>query len=288
MRFVVAVAEERNFSRAAARCNISQPALSRRVQEVEEELGTRLFERQTRRVIVTPAGRLFVREAQRTLEQSHRTVSLVEAFAKRQDRSLVIGISQLADLPVFYPLIDNARRSAPSVSITVRTAFSSELILDLLRGDADLAIIDQPATARGIRFHQLAAEPLVVALPERLSVSSKPAINLSELTSAPLVLLSCAVDPGRTSIDRALSTIGARGFRIREAASVPELLDEVAIHGRIGLLRQPATRLQRQGVVYKPLAETIQVGYALSWRADDRRPALASLRDALIAFSGQP
>lgn len=69
MQFVVAVAEERSFTRAANRCNVTQPALSRRVQEVEEALGIRLFERQTRRVTVTPAGKLFVREARRALEQ---------------------------------------------------------------------------------------------------------------------------------------------------------------------------------------------------------------------------
>ena len=72
MWFVVAVAEERNFSRAANRCNIAQPALSRRVKEVEEALGTKLFERQTRSVSVTAAGKVFVREARRALEQSRR------------------------------------------------------------------------------------------------------------------------------------------------------------------------------------------------------------------------
>jgi len=77
MRFVVAVAEERNFTRAAMRCHISQPALSRRVSEVESVLGARLFERRTRSVSITKAGHLFIREARRTLEQGQRTVSLV-------------------------------------------------------------------------------------------------------------------------------------------------------------------------------------------------------------------
>lgn len=83
MWFVVAVAEERNFSRAAIRCNIAQSALSRRIQKVEEILGIKLFERRTRFVRVTLAGKLFVREARRTLEQSRRTVSLVQSFAKQ-------------------------------------------------------------------------------------------------------------------------------------------------------------------------------------------------------------
>ena len=84
MRLIVAVAEERNFTRAATRCNISQPALSKRVSEIESALGTRLFERHTRKVTVTQTGQLFVREARHTLEQGHRTVSLVQALATRE------------------------------------------------------------------------------------------------------------------------------------------------------------------------------------------------------------
>ncbi len=145
-----------------------------------------------------------------------------------------------------------------------------------------------PTQARGIRFQPLAAESLVAVLPEKLTLSKQSAVQIAELHSAPLVLLSPDIDPGRAVIDQALSSVGARAFKIRDAASIPELLDEVAVHGRLGLLRQSATRFQRQGVVYKPLADSPQVGCALAWRADDRRTALGSLRDALIAFSRQP
>src|SRR6266545_4270994 len=99
MRFVVAVAEERNFTRASERCHISQPALSRRVKEVESALGARLFERRTRGVTVTRAGQLFVREARRSIEQGHRTVSLVQALASQERRPISVGISCLADIP---------------------------------------------------------------------------------------------------------------------------------------------------------------------------------------------
>jgi hypothetical protein len=104
----------------------------------------------------------------------------------------------------------------------------------------------------------------------------------------PPVLLSAHIDPVRTVIEQALSSAGARAFKIRDAVNIPELLDEVAIHGRFGLLRQSSMRFQRQGVVYKAVADPIQVGYALAWRSDDRRPAVVSLRDTLLAFSRQP
>jgi DNA-binding transcriptional LysR family regulator len=288
MRFVVAVAEERNFSRAAVHCNLSQPALSRRVQMVEEALGTKLFDRQTRRVRVTQAGKLFVREARRTLEQSRRTASLVQAFAQQKSRPVVVGLSILADLPRLHTLIKEAERGSTGSSLAIHAAHTPELVTGLLRGEVDLVVIDLPLQGRSIRTFRLATEPLAVALPDNLTLSKQPAPQLGELNTVPLVLLSQAIDPGRAIIDRALSSAGARAFKVCEVGSIPELLDQVALNGRVGLVRQSATRFHRQGVVYKPLAETIQVGCALAWRADDRWPALVSLREALAAFARQP
>ena len=282
MRFVVAVAEERNFTRAAMRCHISQPALSRRVSEVESVLGARLFERRTRSVVVTRAGHLFVREARRTLEQGQRTVSLVQAFAKQEERPVSIGLSALADQPRLYTLIESATRNQSSLSPTVETAATPELLLALLRGDLDLAIVDLPARVRGIRFAPLLAEPLVAALPERLASTKRPTIELSELLKLPLVLLTEQVDPARTILEHHISSAGVRGFRIHDASSVPELLDQVAVRSYIGLIRQSAMRFQRQGVIYKPLAEPIQVGCALAWRVENRKPAVLALRDSIL------
>lgn len=288
MWFVVMVAEELNFSRAAIRCNITQSALSRRVQEVEETLGTKLFERGTRRVRVTPAGRLFVREARRALEQSRRTVSLVRAMAHRQTTPIVIGLSALADLPSFQSLVNRVQRSSAASAISVRTAYTPELISELLRGDVDVAIVDIPARARGIRFVPLAAEPMVAVLPEHLNSLKQLTIQFAGLKSTPLILLSPDIDPSRAVIEQTLSSAGARAFKIRDAANIPELLDAVAMHGRFGLLRQSSIRFQRQGAVYKPLADSIEIGCALAWRSADRRPGVVSLRDTLIAFSRQP
>lgn len=102
-----------------------------------------------------------------------------------------------------------------------------------------------------------------------------------------MVLLSQAVDPARILIDQQIASAGSRAFRAHDVAAVPELLDQVSIHGRAGLLRQSATRFQRAGVVYKPLEETITVGCALAWRAENRSPAVISLRDLLLFHAGQ-
>ena len=99
MRYFMAVAEERNFTRAAASCHVAQPSLSKQIKEMETRLGAKLFERQTRRTRLTKAGRVFEREAKQTLEHSRRAVSLVLAIARQAERPLNVGISTLTDLP---------------------------------------------------------------------------------------------------------------------------------------------------------------------------------------------
>lgn len=287
MRLVVTLAEECNFTRAASRCHVSQPALSRQIRDVEEVLEIKLFERQSRCVQITEAGKLFVREAQRTLEQSYRTTSLVQAFARRQQRPIAVGLSPLADAPRFHRCLDRVQKSVAESNLTVHIAYTPELITDLARGDLDLAIVDLPFQQHGIRLFPLSDEPLVLVLPE--AQKNLSSLRMAELMTMPMVLLSESIDPGRAVMDRAIRSVGVRAFKIRNVESIPQLLDEVALHHRIGLLRQSATRFQRQGVVYKPLSDSIPIGCALAWRNERAHwPALASFRDALIASFQQP
>jgi DNA-binding transcriptional LysR family regulator len=288
MRLVVAVAEERNFTRAATRCHISQPALSKRVREIEAALGTRLFERHTRSVRITQAGDLFAREARRTIEQANRTVSLVRALATQEQRPVVLGVSSLSDQPRVQLLTQSAARAKSAPSFITHTEDTPELILGLLRGERDLTVVDLPTRSKGLRLASLFSEPLVAVLPERLTLPRKQTIRLAELVRFPLVLLSSTVDPARAVIDQNLSSVGTRAFRIYDTSSVNELLDQVAIHRRAGLLRQSATRFQRQGVVYKPLVEPITVGCGLAWRTDNRSPTMIAFRDLLLTFARQP
>jgi LysR family hca operon transcriptional activator len=206
----------------------------------------------------------------------------VQAFAKQEERPISIGLSALADQPRLFTLIESAKGKQSSLSPSVQTATTPELLLALLRGNLDLAVVDLPARIRGLRFTPLLAEPLVAVLPERLASAKRPTTELSELLKSPLVLLTEQVDPARTILENHIASAGVRGFRIHDAASIPELLDLVAVRNCIGLIRQSVMRFQRQGVVYKPLSEPIQVGCALAWRVENRKPALLALRDSIL------
>lgn len=287
MRFIVAVAEERNFTRAAARCHISQPALSRQVAEVEQLLGAKLFERQSRHVEITRTGGIFAREARRALEQSKRAIGLVQSAIKQDEQPLRLGISLLADIPKQQGLLDRARKSSRQVTFTNRAAYTQQLVRDLLRGDLDLAIVDLPMHERGLRQHLISSECLIAAFPEKFRVPKQPSLRFRNILGAPLTLISKTIDPARPLIEQALASAGSRSFKPTEAESLQELLDAVPLEGRIGLVRESAMRFQRHGVVYRQISDSVQLTSALAWRADDRRPKLQSFRDALITFANQ-
>jgi DNA-binding transcriptional LysR family regulator len=258
------------------------------VSEVESLLGATLFERRTRSVSITKAGHLFVREARRTLEQSRRTVSLLQAFAKSNERQASIGVSALADPARLHTLIEQSARTVSGLSLSLCTANTPELMQGVLRGDLDLAVLDLPVRAKGVRAAPLFSETLIAAVPEKLFSPKKAEVNWVDLLQLSLTLLAEAADPVRSMIEHQLASAGSRAFRIHDAGSIPELLDQVAIHHRVGLMRQSTSRFQCAGVGYKPVNAPFQLGCALAWRAENRRPAVASLRDAILAFSQRP
>ena len=110
MRAFLAIAEERNFTRAALRSHISQSALSKQIRTLEIELGAKVFDRQTRQVVLTKAGRVFKREVIQALEHSHRAASLVRAIVKAEEEPIRIGISMLTDRSRLHYLLEKAEK----------------------------------------------------------------------------------------------------------------------------------------------------------------------------------
>ncbi len=109
-------------------------------------------------------------------------------------------------------------------------------------------------------------------------------MTLTELARIPMTLLSVRVDPAYSLIERLLRTSGAGSFKIREAESVFELLDLIALEGRAALVRSSTRRISGAGIVYKQLADSPVLDCALIWRADNRNARLLSLIDTIYAF----
>jgi DNA-binding transcriptional LysR family regulator len=181
-------------------------------------------------------------------------------------------------------LIQKAQKAVPELSMD-RQENTAHLLLALLRGKLDLAIVDLPLKERGISVHPFHSEPLIAVLRQGHFLSARPMVRLFELKKEQVALVSGRTDPAAVVIDAMLQQAGIAFSQT--VSSVIELLDHVAVHRSVGLMRASAGRLRRDGVVFKPLANSMQLETAIVWRTDDRNPAMVSFRDALIAFGQQ-
>jgi len=286
MRYFLAVAEEKSFTRAAERCRVAQPSLSKQILDMERMLETRLFDRTTKHVIVTKAGRIFQKEAKLAVEHSLRAASQAAALG-RSESSLRIGISALADFPRLYRIIQNAKTYAKGADLQFKTAYTPDLVSLVLRAVLDIAIIDLPIRAKRLRVISAGMEDFTAVIPEKHSLMAQRSISLEMLTREPLVLLSNSVDPAKTILDEALRGAGTSGFRTMPAESLPELLDYVVLARRPSVVRTSVTRFPRSDLAFRPIADPPRASLGIALRSDDRRASTVSLVDAVIAFLRQ-
>jgi DNA-binding transcriptional LysR family regulator len=284
MRYFLAIAEERSFTRAAKRCQVPQASLSRQIHSMEVRLETRLFDRLPRHIRLTPAGKIFKDEASKTLEHGRRAVSLVEALKREQDQSLRVGLSVLCDLPRMRNLVEIARRSETQTTVEGVSDYTPELLLSLHRGKLDLAIVDLPCKSRGIGLVPIHLESLIAVLPHNHPLAKRPIVRLFDLKKERFAILTHQNDPGTVRVEAMLRKAGIEPSSIVPAANLIDLLDHVAIERSIGLVRCSAARLRREGIVCKPLTGSIQLETAIAWRTENHSSRMLSFRDALITF----
>jgi DNA-binding transcriptional LysR family regulator len=233
MRYFLAIAEERSFTRAAKRCHVAQSSLSRQIRDVEVRLETRLFDRLPRDIRLTDAGKIFEKEVNKALEHSRRAVSLVHALKREKDQKLRLGLSTLCNLPRLRALIETARRSAEQVAVECVTACTSELLLALHRGKLDIAIVDLPIKGRGIGLHPIYSEPLIAVLPNNHPLAQRPMIRLFELKKEQITIVSRQIDPGSVSVETMLLKAGIG------ASSIVTATLRSGLGGKITLVRIP-------------------------------------------------
>jgi LysR family hydrogen peroxide-inducible transcriptional activator len=190
LRYVVAVAQELNFRRAAQRCFVSQPALSLAVQKLEDELGLKIFERSKTQVSVTPMGALIVEQAQRALEE----VARVKEIA-RQGKDQLVGPFKLGVIhtvgPYLLPdLIPVLRRKAPAMPLAVEENITAALDEMLRNGALDAIVIALPFDSPGARTLALYDEPFEVVVPAEHAWVQRRSIRPADLAREKVLLLN--------------------------------------------------------------------------------------------------
>ncbi|SEA69542.1 LysR substrate-binding domain-containing protein [Paraburkholderia sartisoli] len=189
LKYIVAVARERHFGRAAEACFVSQPTLSVAIKKLEDELNVQIFERGTSEVSVTPVGEQIVSQAQRVLEQ---TLAIKEIA--KQGKDPLVGPLRLGVIytigPYLLPtLVKQMIQRVPQMPLMLQENYTLKLIELLKQGEIDVAIMALPFPETGLMLRPLYDEPFVVALPSGHAWETRPKIDPSDLKQETMLLL---------------------------------------------------------------------------------------------------
>ena len=189
LRYIVAVARERHFGRAAQSCFVSQPTLSVAVKKLENELNVILFERGKNEIMLTPVGQQIVDQAQRTLEAAGKINRIAANDDNAMSEPLRIGVIYTIGPYLLPNLIPALRDQTPDLQVIIEEGFTADLRVRLKQGSLDAIILARPFSESGVEILSLYKEPFVVVLPSSHPWSTKKSIRRDELAEETVLLL---------------------------------------------------------------------------------------------------
>ena len=190
LRYFVAVAELLSFTKAAARCRVSQPSLSQQIQKLENELGQPLVDRLGRRVRLTEAGDVFYERAAAVLDALDDARTSVQNGHDWQKGALSVGAIHTVAPYLLPDVVRRLRRRFPHVQIAVKEQLTEELVAACVAGELDVAIVALPIAERRVRTEPLFTEKLVAVVPATSELANRKRLSLADVTSQPFVLLN--------------------------------------------------------------------------------------------------
>lgn len=253
LRYFIAVARTRNFSRAAEQCHVAQPSLSQQIMKLEDELGERLFERTKREVSLTTAGEVFRKHAERVLDEVELASESVRASGDRLRGRVALGA-----LPTIAPYYLPERLRAfvdrhPGVDVVVHEDTTAMLAQAVLAKEIDLALVSLPAEQAGLVAEEFFDEALVVALPIGHPLATKRKLVLNDLEKQAFILMK----EGHCLAGQALQFCRLNGFAPRvsfRSAQIETVLAFVAAGWGISIVPAMAQKIEMKGVRYRALA----------------------------------
>ncbi len=291
LRYIVAVAREKHFGRAAEACFVSQPTLSVAIKKLEEELDVKLFERGASEVSVTPLGEAIVRQAQSVLEQAAAIKEIAKRGKDPLNGALRLGIIYTIGPYLLPELVKNAIEMTPQMPLMLQENFTVKL-LDMLRtGELDCAIMAEPFPDTGLAIAPLYDEPFLIAVPRNHPLATRQRISADELKKETMLLLGT----GHCFRDHVLEVCpefarfssDAEGIRKSFEGSSLETIKHMVASG-MGVTVVPQLSRPREPqshVVYIPFEEPVPTRrVVLAWRRSfTRYEAIAALRNAVYA-----
>jgi DNA-binding transcriptional LysR family regulator len=287
MRYVVAVAETRNFTRAAERCFVVQSSLSHRIAGLERELGVKLFARSSRRVELTPAGVAFVAGARECLAAADRAAADAAAATGVVRGRLAVGVivtTAAVDVP---ELLQRYRAQHPDVQVALRSGRSDELAAAVRNGDLDIAFLGMPESDRppGVECVVLAHDEHVLVVPagHRLADAGASRVTLREIAEETFVDFVSGT-PARAQSDQAFAAAGL-ARHVAYEVGVVELITRLIARG-LGVALLPSAFIRPRaaddpGLALVPVADGPHRVEYLVWNRFNPSPATRAMLDVL-------
>ncbi|MEO3784706.1 LysR substrate-binding domain-containing protein [Actinocorallia sp. B10E7] len=276
LEYFVAVAEERNFTRAAERVRISQSGVSAQIRQLERELGAELFDRSARTATLTVAGKAALEHARAALAAAEAVGQAVGEVSDLIRGRLTVGMVIGCTVTPLFDALAAFHRAHPGVELSLLEDNSDRLVEEVRAGTVDLALIGAAAAPEGLESLTIVSERLVAAVPPSHPLAERRQVTLDDLCAHPLICMP----PGtglRTVFDRACA---ARSVRPRMAlqASAADAIADLASRGLgVAVLSESMAAHHRDRLTPLPIDDARSPALlALVWR-DTRGPALRAL-----------
>jgi DNA-binding transcriptional LysR family regulator len=278
IRYFLAVAEERHFTRAAAKVGIGQPPLSQQIKDLEGEVGTALFRRLAHGAELTEAGEAFLAGVKEMPLVAEKATMAARRAARGELGSLRVGFTSTATFNVVVPsAIRSFRRAYPDIYLTLEEANTPRLVAGLREGTID-AVFLRPGTldTEELQLRRLSDEPMVVALPKRHPAAGQQKIDLARLKDDPFLLFPREIAP--MIYDTVVNACRKAGFEPTIGQVAPHFTSIVnLVAAELGVSIVPASMIQVRvmGITYRQIAgQQPMTRLALAYRRGETSPVV--------------
>jgi len=274
LRYFLAVAEALNFTKAAALLRVAQPALSRRVQDLEDEIGVDLLTRSPRGVVLTAEGKVFLDKTRHILKLADESVEQVRALARGEEGELHMGYAPAPTVEILPPALAAFQKAFPRVRVLLHDFSEQELIEGLRNGRLELALMPRGAGPQsiGLEFETLRSYPICVAVAPTHRFARLKTITLEMVATEAMIGFNRKDYPEYyVGLDRIFEPLGIKPRIVVECDSSSSLITEIETGRGVAIASPVLRHASGKRLLYRPLTgttEVLSVGIARAIKGD--------------------
>lgn len=285
LRCFVTVAEELHFGRAAERLCMTQPPLTRHIQLLEHALGVQLFERTSRSVRLTAAGRVFLIDARRIIGFTEQAAASARRVSRGEGGRVTIGFTAVSGYTLVPDVISAAREALPDIAVVLKEMVSVDQLEALGARTIDLGFVRPLAGHAAVQYELLAREPLLLALPVGHRLARPGPVAASDLHHERFIMY--AQNEGKYFYDLIVGLFGNSGVQpdyVQHLGQTHSILGLVRARLGVAIVPASARQFHSEALVFKPLwRDDVFADTYLAWHPGHGNPALDTFHDFVTA-----